>query len=121
MSACRHKPARRGAAQIATDVGIIAALILTLLLVFGVDKVFNPTSKDAAESQIEEVRVAGPDKPVVSMPRLGVTPEMPEYDNIGSLLDALGEGYKYQSFPLDYLLDERKIAENDIIFLTCSG
>jgi hypothetical protein len=51
--------------------------------------------------------------------RIGVSP--PQFDNMGKLLDALGEGYRYENLPMSAFLDEAKLAQFDVIFLTCAG
>jgi hypothetical protein len=114
-----RKPRRSGSLQLLLDAGLVAALILTLLVVFGLDSLMTPANTDFSATFVEEV-AAEPQQTVRKL-RLGVTPEVPEYDNMGGLLDSLGEGYRHVSFPLDDLLDDTKIANYDIIFLTCSG
>jgi hypothetical protein len=51
--------------------------------------------------------------------RLAVTP--PEYDDMGKLLDTLGTGYRYTQISMDDLLDADRLAEFDVVFLTCGG
>jgi hypothetical protein len=51
--------------------------------------------------------------------RIGVTP--PAYDNMGKLLDTLGEGYRYENLPMAALLDPARLAGFDVIFLTCAS
>ena len=114
-----RKPIRSGSLQLFWDAGLVAALILTLLVVFEIDSLTTPAKNDSDATIVEEV--ATEPQPTVRKLRLGVTPEVPEYDNMGGLLDSLGEGYKHVNFPLDDLLDDAKIADYDIIFLTCSG
>ena len=53
--------------------------------------------------------------------RLGVTPKVPEFDNMAKLLDTLGDGYPYEMFPLNDLRYPEKLKRYDVIFLTCSG
>jgi hypothetical protein len=110
---------RRGFSHLALDIGLAAALVLALLGVIGLDSFLKPDKTDSAESIVEDV-IPEPQQQGRKL-RLGVTPEMPEFDDMGSLLDTLGEGYKHVSFPLDDLLDDAKLANYDIIFLTCSG
>jgi len=49
--------------------------------------------------------------------RLAVTP--PKYDDVGSLLSGLGEGYRYDNIAMDDLLDRRLLKEYDVVFVTC--
>jgi len=51
--------------------------------------------------------------------RLAVTP--PEYDDMGSLLDVLGRGYRYRTIAYDDLLDAAALQPYEVVFLTCSG
>ena len=41
--------------------------------------------------------------------RLGVTPKVPEFDNMAKLLDTLGDGYPYEMFPLNDLRYPEKL------------
>ena len=52
---------------------------------------------------------------------LGITPSEPEFDDMGKLLKSLGEGYGYQAFPLVDLESAEKLAQYDVVFLTCAG
>lgn len=49
--------------------------------------------------------------------RLAVTPR--QFDDMGALLDKLGEGYRYDNIRLEDLLDREKLGQYDVIFLTC--
>ena len=40
---------------------------------------------------------------------------------MAKLLDSLGEGYRYRTFPLEDLGNPSVLAEFDVVFLTCSG
>lgn len=114
-----QKTRRLGSSQLFLDAGLVAALILTLLAVFGLDGLMTTAKNDSSATIVEEVSPE-PQQTVRKL-RLGVTPDTPQFDDMGSLLDTLGEGYKHVSFPLDDLLDDTKLANYDIIFLTCSG
>jgi hypothetical protein len=113
-----HMPAF---SQIALDAALAVALVVTLASVVGLDSWIKPSKPESAEATIEQV--AQEPEPLEQSPslRLGVTPASPEYDNMAKLLDGLGEGYKYRTFPMDDLLDDTKLANFDIVFLTCSG
>jgi hypothetical protein len=50
--------------------------------------------------------------------RLAVTPA--RYDDMGKLLDGLGEGYKYVNIGTTDLNNVKKLAEFDVLFLTCA-
>jgi hypothetical protein len=62
-----------------------------------------------------------PDPQPVRRLRLGVTPDPPQFDDMGRLLTALGEGYKYHAFPLEEITVPKTLAELNVVFLTCSG
>lgn len=119
MDLPRRHHCRTGSIQTALDIGLPVALALTLGIVYLVD---HSTGGRQASSELELVE---DDLPMVSEPvgrlHLGLTPARPEFDDMGRLLDSLGEGYRYTRFALDDLRDFSKIAEYDIIFLTCSG
>jgi hypothetical protein len=51
--------------------------------------------------------------------RIAVTP--PQFDDMGKLLTALGEGYRYDDLPMEAFQQPQKLAEYDVIFLTCAG
>jgi hypothetical protein len=40
---------------------------------------------------------------------------------MGKLLDTLGKGYRHTTISYDALLDPQRLAEYDVVFLTCSG
>ena len=54
-------------------------------------------------------------------PHLGVTPVAGGFDNIGRLLDTMGNGYRYTPFELEDLREFEKIHDYEAIFLTSSG
>jgi hypothetical protein len=114
---------RPGFSQIAVDAALAAGLALALVVVFAIDRQ-KPTS-DVGPNSVDLQVVNSPDDDQPAEParklRLGVTPPAGGWDNMAGLLDSLGEGYKYQRFPLEDLHDAGKIAEYNVIFLTCSG
>ncbi|HUY90390.1 MAG TPA: hypothetical protein VMV10_16760 [Pirellulales bacterium] len=113
--------ARRGSLQIVVDVALALGLVAALAVVFALDR-RSPSSEAPAEGgQLQVVEEPQTEPAPVRRLRLGVTPEEPVFDDMGRLLDSLGEGYRYQKFPMEDLLDKNKIAEFDVIFLTCSG
>jgi hypothetical protein len=110
-------------ATLALDAGLAASLLVAVLVVLGVDW-FRPPRKPVSDvvepPRPVKVEPAEPVVPVKPL-RLGVTPARPEFDDMGRLLNTLGEGYKFTGFPLDDLGDAKKISEYNIIFITCSG
>lgn len=98
-----------------------AAVAATLLAALGIVFLFAPDSGARVEPKTV-VLETDPDSAAtfVARPlRLGVT--KPEYDDMGKLLDTLGEGYRHRTIALDDLLDAQRLAENDVVFLTCGG
>jgi hypothetical protein len=119
-------PERRGAAQLLVDAALAFGLLVAVGLVFAIDRQKTPTNESTNAVQLRTVE-APPKEPTSPPPRklrLGVTP-IPggpaSYDDMGKLLDSLGEGYKYTTFDLEQLRDAEKINDYDVIFLTCSG
>jgi hypothetical protein len=105
--------------QIVSDAVLALALFGAVAIVFVVDRAHAPEHKD---NQVELVVDEPPPDPVpIRRLRLGVTPREPEYDDMGKLLDSLGDGYRYTAFDLDDLLEPGKLAEYDVVFLTCGG
>lgn len=114
---------RPGSSQIVVDACLAAGLALAVVVVFAIDRQTPATENAGNQVQLQEVKPPEeprPEKPVRKL-RLGVTPPADGWDNMAGLLDSLGEGYKYQRFPLEDLHEAKKIAEYDVIFLTCSG
>lgn len=105
----------RGSVQLLLDGCLAFGLLLALALVFGLDR--QAPKEVQPELKVVEQTPAEPARTL----RLGVTPAADAFDDMGRLLDSLGEGYRYHAFPLEDLRDPNKIAEFDVIFLTCSG
>lgn len=96
------KPLRRALwRRLALDIAAAAGLLLALLLVYLWDRNHAP--------------VAGTWSPL----RLAVTP--PEYDDMGTLLETLGTGYRFTRISYDELLDAQRLNQFDVVFLTCGG
>lgn len=112
---------RRGAMQPIVDLGLAVGLVAVLGAVYVLDRQL-PAKKIEHGSELKVVEATDEPKPApVKRLRLGVTPPAGGFDDMGRLLDSLGEGYKYTPFRLEDLLEPKKIAEFDVIFLTCSG
>lgn len=56
-------------------------------------------------------------KSVPGARRIAVTPA--QFDDIGDLLETLGEGYRFSALPLDALADVARLKDFDVIFVTC--
>src|SRR6516225_480446 len=98
------------------DSGVAAGLVLALLLVIGLDKLMSGSTTTAP---IQEVKKSEP-RPL----RIAVTPtqndNLGKWDDMGKLLDTLGKGYRYTDYPLRDLTNAKKLAEFDVLFLTCA-
>jgi hypothetical protein len=66
---------------------------------------------------VEPEAVAPPPKPL----RLAVIPETAEFDDMGRLLDTLGDAYGYRRVGFNDLLEADTLRQYDIVFVTCSG
>jgi len=93
------------------DAGVGVGLLLTLLIVF----LFNRGDGTPKPSG-ELLDVTEPTQPRPL--RLAVTP--PEFDDVGKLLRELGSGFRYTTIEFDDLLDVGRLADYDVVFLTCS-
>ncbi|MFO0870549.1 MAG: hypothetical protein U0935_16600 [Pirellulales bacterium] len=92
-----------------------------LLLVYGFDLATSRWFAPPSAPELVETTVASPtnaDAPVKRL-RLAVSPH--QFDDMGRLLTALGEGYRYDNLPLPDLCDVETLKRYDVIFLTCGG
>ena len=105
------------------DVAVGAGLLVALALVFAIDRASSSSDEGDQSTEVETVEVAGEGGEVrvgsARSLRLAVTP--PEYDDMGKLLDTLGTGYAYEQIALDDLLEAERLAQYDVVFLTCGG
>lgn len=104
------------------DVPLFVGLLFSLGIVFGLDTVLfstngpkrdNVTVVHTNKDTVDEVLL-----PTKSL-RLGVTPRF--LDDIGGLLDTLGDGYQYDEVPLEDFLKIKALVKYDVIFLTCGN
>jgi hypothetical protein len=116
------------------DAVVAGALFFALLLVFAVDWFFFSTSTGLAENTLRNVKVIGGDKRQADMKKLklAVTPsgefndgfmKKEKWDDMGKLLDELGEGYRHDNVTTEDLIarhQEKRLNDYDVIFLTCS-
>lgn len=114
-------------AQVGLDVGIAVGLFLALTIVFVVDR--TSTGKNAqvdgknpdapklniVDQSTTEVTEVSQEKPL----SIAVTRSEEVYDDVGKLLKELGQGYRYTPIDLVDIQDYSKIAQYDLIFLTC--
>ena len=98
------------------DGGIGLGLVVVLVVVFALDRHSVGDTDKRATEVLKNVKVAPPSLPVQAL-RLAVTP--PVYDDMGKLLDTLGAGYRHEMISYADLLEEDRLAEYDVVFLTC--
>lgn len=104
--------------NIVFDALLATALAVALGLVFFLEpQQKSPASPIAPAEAVETT----PPPLQPKLMRLAVVPETAEFDDMGLLLDTLGEAYAYRRIGFDDLLDSAKLARFDIVFLTCSG
>lgn len=60
-----------------------------------------------------------PDEPAPLAPRLRLAVTPRQYDDMGKLLNQLGEGFSYTKIRLEDLEDASKLLDYNVIFLTC--
>lgn len=108
------------------DAGVLGTLVFALLLVVLVDKLLS--GRDANVQTVTQ-----PVSVTTTMPvgvasktlRLAVTESQKDknekiWDDMGKLLSSLGKGYPFTQFHARQLLDAKKFAEFDVLFLTCA-
>lgn len=112
-----HNTRQNDAARLGLDSIPTAALIGALALVFTYDQSNPPTPTATVET------IPVKPSPLKGGPslRLSVIPSNTEFDDMGRLLDSLGNGYSYRPNDFDQLLDIDSIKNFDIVFITCSG
>ena len=109
------------------DAAIGFALVVALMLVFAVDRFFF--SEGAEENTLKNV-VATEQKPRdVKRLKLAVTPTQTSqdprtakvefWDDMSKLLNELGDGYKHDKITMEDAINPKKLAEYDVVFLTC--
>jgi hypothetical protein len=104
------------------DAGVAGGLVLALLLVIGVDKLTSSPSANSPKIEVTTNPVVTPQeqKPL----RIGVTPtqndNLGKWDDMNKLLNTLGQGYRYDEYPLRDLTNAKKLMEYDVLFLTCA-
>ena len=105
------------------DAAAVLGLVLALGITFAVDRMTRASATGGqatgAQGKPSAAAQQGPAAVKASPLRLAVT--LREYDDMGQLLASLGPGYRYRTIAFDDLLDADRLAENDVVFLTCGG
>ena len=125
MNSSPSDTAAGGSRTIVRDALLAFTLFASLGVVYGLDRL-TPPAPPAAPAQAPKIVVREVETQPQQAPqqqaaplRLAVTP--PSFDDVGKLLDGLGNGYKYTTIQYDELLDEKRLADFDVLFVTCSG
>src|SRR5262245_53741723 len=109
------------------DSAVAGGLVLALLLVVGFDSREKTGGGQAVVIEHAGEESRDRDRPL----RLAVTPthndKLGKWDDMGKLLDQLGEGYRHSVFSITELLDQerrearaKELDEIDVLFLTCA-
>lgn len=104
--------------EVLFDALLLTLLVAAVALAFLLEP--QAKSKPVSLSAPEPAPIPQPERQAPRL-RIAVTPEANAFDEMGPLLDKLGDGYAYRLMPLDDLLDAERVAQFDVIFLTCSG
>jgi len=108
--------------QLLVDGSLAAGLVAVLGLVLLVDRGCSgskpgPGPQGDGGVAVEVIRQPPSPALPVGPPRLAVTP--PAFDDMGSLLATLGEGYRFDDLAMEDLLEPDRLAEYDVVFVTC--
>ncbi|MCE9531398.1 MAG: hypothetical protein K8T89_09805 [Planctomycetes bacterium] len=107
--------------QLGLDAGLAGALIVALVTVYFVDR-RSPTDGSAKETKPKltvEIQNETTGGTVAKPLAIAVTHDDRVFDEVGKLLDELGQGYAYTKLPLVDISDFSKIGQYDLLFLTC--
>jgi len=110
-----------------------AALAFALMLVFMVDFALTMLGGPGANTLegVKVTEIASKHRDAKRL-KLGVTPtgefadafakKVEKWDDMGKLLDELGDGYRYEKVSIDTLIaNPKSVHEYDVLFLTCNG
>src|SRR5438034_99209 len=94
------------------DAAVGAALFVALLIVFAVDAFLTYRGSAIGENTLTNVKVLGGEKRETKKLKLAVTPSIGSklagvnqpWDDMGKLLNGLGEGFRYDDLPIDELI-----------------
>jgi Squalene-hopene cyclase C-terminal domain/Prenyltransferase and squalene oxidase repeat len=99
------------------DIGLALGLAAALVVVYSLDRL-HPDSDSEAPPLLTVAPVpAESQPPSLKKQRLAVT--RGQYDDMGKLLQQLGEGYSYETLELTDLRDANKLSKFDVVFVTC--
>lgn len=104
-------------------------LLLALVVVFLVDRFFLGQNAAPSANTLTNVIANEPDKKKSTKRlKLAVTPtgkfvvklKEEKWDDMSKLLGELGEGYKHDMITMDDAVNPKKLAQYDVVFLTCA-
>lgn len=113
------------------DAVVGLALFFALLVVFVVDRFLLTHGAPVAENTLT-VNVIRPEtrEREAKKLKLAVTPtggfkdiltqKIDKWDDMSKLLDELGEGFRHDQLTVEQMINPRKLAEYDVVFLTCN-
>jgi hypothetical protein len=105
------------------------ALFMALVVVFVVDR-FLISDAPSANTLPGVIADGGKPRDLKRL-KLAVTPtgefqdvvtkQIEKWDDMGKLLDGLGEGYRYDKITMHDAIDLNKLSKYDVVFLTCAS
>lgn len=114
------------------DAAVAVALFMALLVVFVVDRFVLSRSAAPTENTLHVNVIDASAKQRNKKLKLAVTPtgdfadpftkKLEKWDDMGKLLDELGDGYRHDTLKIqDIATNPKKLKEYDVVFLTCAG
>ncbi len=112
------------------DAAVAAALFMALLVVFVVDRFVLSRSSAPIENTLYVKVIDVSAKHRNKKLKLAVTPtgeftdtkKTEKWDDMGKLLNELGDGYRHDELTIQAIAtDLKKLADYDVVFLTCAG
>ena len=110
----------RSMVHLLIDTTVAGGLVAAMAGVYQIERTGTPPADPGAgrgDLAVEIKGVGDDSKPKGKTMRLALTP--PAYDDMGKLLDTLGEGYAYETVALDDLKNPDALSRYDILFVTC--
>jgi hypothetical protein len=111
------------------DAAVGFALVAALLVVFAVDRFFFAADAETANTLANVTATEEKGRDVKRL-KLAVTPsaistdfktmKASKWDDMGKLLDELGEGYKHDAITMEDACSLNKLSQYDVVFLTCA-
>src|SRR5262245_12913389 len=105
------------------DAGVLGILVLALVLVVLVGKLLS--GRDSSVTHVSPPANVTKIPVATKVLRLAVTESQKDkdgriWDDMGKLLSSLGSGYQFTQFHARHLLDAQRMADFDVLFLTCA-